>query len=186
MKFKLKLRLKFAFYHVLGFLTVLTILGIAYLFDKVLETLTIIVLFYIYRTMFVKQFHAKSLYLCSFISIIVFSLVIQLELKFNISIIFSSVLTFMITYLSYTLKEFLDLKSYSTLKVPNKCIENLSEDEMVKLLPDIREDIIHIVYGYLHREGVTSIGYAYGQGISEATLFRYVKQVKKKYESLGK
>jgi len=191
MMFKLKLKIKFLFYHLLGFLTVGIILCIAYLFDKLFETLTVMLLFYIYRSMFTKQWHSKSLYLCSFISIIVFSLLIQLELKFSASIIFSIILTFMMTFISYNIRDYLDnkiiIKNYENrlINIPNKCIENLSEDEMVKLLPDVREDIIHIVYGYLHREGVTSIGYAMGCGISEATLFRYVKQVKSKYESLG-
>lgn len=192
MMFKLKLKIKFLFYHLLGFLTVGIILCIAYLFNKLFETLTVMLLFYIYRSMFTKQWHSKSLYLCSFISIIVFSLLIQLELKFSASIIFSSILTFMITFISYNIRDYLDnkiiIKNYENrlINIPNKCIENLSKDEMVKLLPDVREDIIHIVYGYLHREGVTSIGYAMSCGISEATLFRYVKQVKSKYESLGK
>lgn len=189
MNYKIRLKSKFLFYHILGFLTLLIILGIAYIFDKVLETFITIILFYVYRTMFTKQFHAKSLYLCSAISIVVFALIIQLELKFNASIVFSSILTFLIIYLSYTLRDYLDnkiiIKSYTFID-NRKCIENLSKDEMIKILPSIREDIIDIVYGYFHREALTSIGYAMSCGISEATLFRYVKQVKKKYESLGK
>ena len=66
-----------------------------------------------------------------------------------------------------------------------KCLENLSEEEMIKLMPNLREDIIHIIYGYLHKpKKVNAEIYAIQNNIGVATLYRYLKLVKDTYEKL--
>ena len=189
MNYKLKLKSKFFLYNILGILTIIVILCIAYLFEKTLETFITMILFYIYRCFYTKQFHAKSLYLCSLVSIIIFIFIIQFELKFETSILFSAVFTFAITTTSYIFRDYLDTKAIGN-KLENfnrKCIENLTEQEIISIMPNIKYDVIHIVYEYLHKDKtLTASAYAYKCGISDATLYRYVKQVKKNYESLGK
>lgn len=192
MSYQSKLKLKMFMYNILGILTMALILLISVFFDKLVETIITIILFFIYRSRFEKQYHASSLYLCSFISIIIFTIIIQIEVKLSISILFSVILTYTITLVSYYVRDYLDnrvlvktyrqkLESFNT-----RCIENLTEDELIALMPKVRYEIIHIVYGYLHRpKTLNSMGYAYRCNISERTLFRYVKQIKEKYESLG-
>ena len=169
------------------------IIGFSILKSKAIETSVVILLFFIYRRMFEKQYHASSLYLCSFISIIVFIVIINIEVSLEISILMSVILTFTITLISYYVKDYLDTKvlvqKYKSKieRYDIKCLENLTEEEMIELMPSIRYEILHIVYGYLHRaKTLTASGYAYRNSISEATLYRYLKQVKSKYESLGK
>lgn len=193
MKLKIKIKIKYILYYLLGVATLLVILFIAYIKDRLLETSIIIVLFYIYRHLFEKQFHASSLWLCSFISIIVFIVVVNLEVNISISVFISIILTFIVTLVSYYVRDYLDTKilvnSYKEklFKLNSKALENLTEDEMISLMPSIKYEIIHIVYEYLHRDksSLTASGFAYRNNISEATLYRYVKQVKNKYESLG-
>lgn len=178
--------------YLLSLVTLGVILGIAILNNKAIETSITIVLFFIYRKLFTKQFHASSLYLCAFISIIVFIVIINIEVNLATSILISVVLTFTITLISYFVRDYLDtrvlVKKYriklETFDV--KCVNNLTEEEMIKLMPSIPYDVIHIVYGYLHKPNtISASGYAYRNNISEATLYRYVKRVKTKYESLG-
>ena len=68
---------------------------------------------------------------------------------------------------------------------PTKTIEELSLEEMKELMSEEREDVLEIVYGYLHKDRfLNSIGYAYKNHISERTLFRYVKEIKEKYKKI--
>lgn len=194
MKYQNKLKLKMLGYNILGFIILGIICLIAYFNDKIIETGITIVLFYIYRKLFEKQYHASSLYLCGFISIIVFTIIIHLEVSITISILFSVVLTFIITLISYYIRDYLDnkilIKVYKKKleSINIKALENLTEEEMIKLMPSLRYDVIHIVYEYLHRDktSLNASGFAYRNGLSEATLYRYVKKVKNKYEELGK
>lgn len=192
MNLKTKIKIKYAMYHILGLLTLAAVLLIAYFNDKIIETSITVVLFYIYRSLFDKQYHSSSVYLCSAISIIVFTIVIHLEVNISISILSSVVITFILTLLSYYLRDYLDnkllIKTYESKlnKLNVRCIENLTEDELVNLMPSIRYEVLHIVYNYLHRpKELNASGFAYRNNISEATLYRYVKLVKTKYDSLG-
>jgi len=193
MKLRTKRKIKHCIAWLLGIITILVALVISYFFDKLIETIITIILFYIYRCLFEKQWHANSMLGCFFVTSIVLIIIINIEVKITISILFSAILTFILTLISYYVKDYFDDKllvnNYKNKleKYNTKCIENLTEDEMAKLMPGIRYETIHIVYGYLHRpKTLNSTGYAYRCNISERTLFRYVKQIKEKYESLGK
>lgn len=193
MKLKTRLKIKKLWFYILGVITLVIIESLAVIMNKGIETSITIFMFYIYRNMFEKQFHAKSLYLCSFISIIVFIVVINLEVNLATSILVAVLITFLITTISYYVRDYLDYKliinkySQDIKSFNKKRLESMSEQEIVNLMPDVDEDIIHIVYGYLHRDkNLKASGYAYQNGISEATLYRYLKQVRTNFnESLG-
>lgn len=192
MKLKTKRKLNYILGWMLGIVFILTTLLVAYLYNKLIEVCVTFILYHVYRGLFEKQYHANSVIKCFIITNIVFFILIKLSVKFSISILITVLLTFIFTVLSYYVQEYLDskilVKMYTKrlLLFDSKCIENLTEDELIKALPKIRYNIIHIVYGYLHRDfGITASGYAYRNNISEATLYRYVKQVKEKYENLG-
>ena len=191
MKLKTKRKIKRFFARILGLIVVSLALIIAYFNNKIPETLISIVMFYIFRSLFEKQWHARSMYVCACITFVVLCVLIKLELHITISIFYSVVLTFCLTFISYFIKDYNDniylIKEYkSKLKSINaKCIENLTLEEMVSALPKVRIDIIKVVYGYLHRnKQINIINYAYNNGVSEATLYRYLKRVKEEYKSL--
>ena len=193
MKLRTKRKIKRIISRVLAVLLMLASLAFAYYKDKLIETSITIILFYVYRHLFEKQWHANSIYACFSVTTIVLIVLINIEVKLSISILFSVILTFIITLISYYVRDYLDNKVLvNTYKkklesINSKSIENLTEDEMIKLLSSIKYETIHLVYEYLHRDKttLTASGFAYRNNISEATLYRYVKQVKDKYESLG-
>ncbi|WP_281512266.1 accessory gene regulator B family protein [Mammaliicoccus vitulinus] len=188
-----KLKLKKIFYWILSLLTFLLILVNAFIHERLIETTITAITFFVYRKMFDKQYHASSLILCSFISIIVFGFISHIEVSLSISILMSIILTFGLTSISYYIRDFIDTKILvaqyeKKLKELNtKRLEDYNEQELKQLFPKIHHDIIHIVYGYLHKPNDEKYAhYAYTNNISEATLYRYLKQVKEAYENLSK
>lgn len=190
MKFKTKRKLRHIWYHILGILTQLAILIFGLLSDKLIEVFVSMVLFFIFSPLFEKQCHSNSFYKCSAISIIVYFIITRINLKFEMSILCTIVLTFTLTCVSYYLRNLIDntilLKEYKKRieALDNKCIENLTENELQERLPKIPYDVVHIVYGYLHKpKTLNATGYALKCNISEATLYRYLKKVKESYEN---
>ena len=184
--YRLKIKSKFILYHFLGIFTLVVILGLSALFDKFIETSITIVFFFLFRTFYVKQYHSKSLILCSVISTFVFLFVIILELKINISITYSVILSVVITTISYYVKDYFDNKDIiASYKSKKKCLENLTLDEMIELMPNIKKDILEIVYGYLHKDrSITAFAYSNSRHISEPLMYKYLKKVKDEYKSL--
>ena len=138
--------------------------------------------FFIFRGLFTKQYHSKSLLLCSAISLVVFTIVSFIEVKLSISILYSVVLSFTITTISYYVRDYLDRKE---ITIKRKALENLTLEEMYELMPNIKRDIIEIVYGYLHKDkSLNAYGYARSKNISEPLVYKYLRKVKDEYESL--
>jgi hypothetical protein len=118
----------------------------------------------------------------------------KLTLPINESVLVSIILTFILTYCSYVLKDLLDTKVLASqyakrieqLEFPKrKALENLTKEELIEMLPHIRKDIIEIVYGYLHKpKTLNAVGYALRVSVSEATLYRYLKEVRNAYKDL--
>ena len=191
MSYQLRLKTKFLIYYLLGISTIAVILLIAYLNNRLVETSITMTLFFIFKNLFEKQYHCKSLLMCSFVSIIVFTIVSLLELPLCISILFSVIITFIINLVSYYFRDYLDnrteLNNYSAKfkKMKTKRLEELTEAELLRFLPNVKKDTIHIVYGYIHRnKGITANEYAYKYNISEALMYKYLKQVKDEYKNL--
>lgn len=182
-KTKMSLRIKFTtiLYRILPFVTAFIILFVAYLNERLVETLITMLLFYLYRSMYVKQYHAKSLFLCSGISIIVFTIVTLLNLKLSLSICTSILLTFAITAISYRVKDYMDLQFVSTHEVDNrtKIVKILngevSEEDIIEycLENDLSLKIAETTFLYLNNklEDVAEI-----LDIDNSTVVRRVKQ----------
>lgn len=61
----------------------------------------------------------------------------------------------------------------------SKCIENYTEEELTTLLPNISKDIIHLVFGYLHRSTTeTAFAFSRKNNISESLMYKYLRKVK--------
>ena len=180
-------------YRILGIITLLAIILMGTLQNKFFETILAIVLFYVYAPLFAKQYHSKSMYRCSLVSIIVFAILSRTTLEFAISLFATIVITFTVTCLSYFVKDLLDntvlLKYYKDKveKIEHKAIENYTLDELKAKLPNIRFDIIEIAYGYWHKPNyLNAVGYARNSHIAVSTLYKYLNIVKTEIENLEK
>ena len=187
MKLRTKRKIKRIIGWLLGIVTLLTALLFAYFKNRLIETSISIFLFYVFKNLFDKQWHASSTYMCFIVTSIVLILIIYLEIPLSVSILFSAIITFILTYISYHVKIYYEdraiinrLKKYKI-----KAIENLTLEELLNKLPNIKEDIIRIVYGYWHRErGVTLLEYVDSCHISQPLLYNYINKVKNAYKDL--
>lgn len=186
-----KIRLRLILANILGIIMMVCILGFAYLNNKLIETLISIICFYIFRKLFTKQYHSFSSLKCTFISIVIYSIIVLLELNITESILFSVILTFLVNLGSYYFRDYLDNRnelkylSDKMKKMGSKRLEEYTEEELLRLFPNIKADTIHIVYGYLHKDkGITANEYAYKYNISEPLIYKYLKQVKDEYRKL--
>ena len=189
LNFKNKYKLKKMGYSLLSILTLLVILFNAWINGKLVEIIITIILFYIYRPMFEKQYHSSTLEKCSIVSIGVFIVVTRVSVDISVSLFLTVTTAFTMTAISYFVRDLLDYKILAEKykkkleMFESKCLENLTEEELMKYMPNIRKEVIHIVYEYLHRDPkIKSDIFAYHNHISERTLFRYLKLVKNEYE----
>ena len=192
MKYKVQWKLKkYSIAITLSTIMLTTVFTIAYLNDRVIETLLTIVAYYVYRSFYEKQAHAKTLFQCTIVTIIVLGIVTKIALPLQVSMFCTVLISFAITHISYLIRDLLDkvvlVETYRKRleAFEHKAIENLTELELIARVPNIPYEIVHIVYGYLHKGNtVNATAYAMKHHISEATLYRYLKRVKSEYESL--
>lgn len=78
--------------------------------------------------------------------------------------------------------------AYQNLVMKNlkkKTLYNLTEEEMILLMPQIKAEVIRIVYKNLHRPyNQNNEVFGYQNNIGVATLYRYLKAVKRAYKDL--
>ena len=194
MSYKTKWKIKKFMYKILCVLTLLIILIISWFNNTFIPMIISLGCFYVFRPLFAKQYHSKTLLRCSIVSVIIFTVLSKITLPITESILCSIVLTFTVTYISYIVKDLLDTKVLAEqyakrieqLEFPKrKALENLSKEELLSLIPHVRKDIIDIVYGYLHKpKTLNAVGYAMKVNVSEATLYRYLKEVRNNYKDL--
>lgn len=170
-----------------------SILIVGIIFNRVIEITISIVAFHIFRRYDDVTFHASTHIKCFCISLLTFLVVMKLSLPLNQSILFQIFSGYVLSKIMYFVQDYLDKKilvNYYKEQLENistNSLEDLTEEEMIKYMPKIRKDIIHIVYGYLHRPNtITGQAYALQNNICEATLYRYLKLVKTTYENLTK
>lgn len=167
---------------------------LSFISNKLIETTIVMCLFYIFRARFEKQFHARSIFQCAIITSMVFSMVLVLELPLSLSLLFSVLFVFTLTMSSYYVRDYMDnlitIKDYEKRLnkfKKQKPLDNLSEDELFGLFPNIKYDTIHLVYLYLHRNReITANDFAIDNNISEQLIYKYLKQIKIAYKDLGK
>ena len=68
-----------------------------------------------------------------------------------------------------------------------KTLESCTLDELIDRLPDIDPAIIKLIHGYIHKSNLTTAyNYARQNNVSESYLYKKLKEVKTKYDSLHK
>ena len=122
MKYQNKLKLKYTLYSILGIFTNLIILSFARLFEREIEVLITMICFFLFRKLFEKQYHCKTLLKCSIVSIAIFSIVAIVQVDKSISILLSIILSFVITFASYFVKDYID--KYVIVRKLNSTIAN--------------------------------------------------------------
>ena len=194
MKLKTRRIIRFLWFYFISLAVLSLILFFRYISHKLLETSITVILFFIFRKLFIKQYHAKSLYLCALISILIFGLIIiPLELNKNISILSPILLTFLVNLISFNIKEYKDnkilLDKYKLkLKTINtKALENITENELYQLLPSIDYRKLKIVYEYLHKpKDISADEFALKYNLSAISIYKYVKFVRDEYSNLSR
>lgn len=170
-----------------------SILIISILFNRAIEVTISIIAFHIFRRYDEKTYHAGTYIKCFCVSLISFSIVMKLSLPLQQSILFNIFAGYILSKIMYFIESYIDnkllVKKYQEKlnNIKTNGLEDLTEEEMIFFMPTIRKDVIHIVYGYLHRpNNKTGQAYALENNICEATLYRYLKLVKNTYENLTK
>ena len=141
----------------MSILTLLVILFNAWINGKLVEIIITIILFYIYRPMFEKQYHSSTLEKCSIVSIGVFIVVTRVSVDISVSLFLTVTTAFTMTAISYFVRDLLDYKILAEKykkkleMFESKCLENLTEEELMKYMPNIRKEVIHIVYEYFSK-----------------------------------
>lgn len=126
--YKIKIKLKMFGYSILGILTLLCILAFAFINNRFIEIFITIIFFYIFRNMYEKQYHSKSLLTCSAISFIIFIFVTNCSIRLANSILFSIILTYLVNTISYYVRDYLDIK------YPNKKKKNTNRQLIIDIL----------------------------------------------------
>ena len=161
------------FYGVLSLVEIALILVIALFNNRLLEMLIITSLFLIFRNLYEKQWHAKTLFECACYSVAIFGLISFIAPSKNISILLSCLLPFGITFISYHIKNYLE-----QCELLEKKLESLTLDEMKGRFKDYTEYEIKAVYSYINRGTKLADNIAMKYGYSTRQLQRLVKKMK--------
>ena len=158
---KTKIKLKYVWFYILGILTILAILCVSWLNDRIYEVIITIIGFYLLRPLYNKQCHASNLYKCSIISIIVFIVVTILELPKATSILTALILSITLTLFSYYFRDYFDLKDILKAK-KLKVTKGISKENLNKIientnLTETQKQILQ--YYYCNKMSITKISY---------------------------
>lgn len=173
-------RIKVA-YTLLSILDISIILFIGWFNNRLIEIITILSLFLLFRAKYEKQFHARSLFICSIYSIIIFYIVIKFSYSVRITIASIVLIPYFITFISYHVRNYFDLLYLKDKKIKNrnKIIKildgNLTEEhiENVCLKNGLSTKISETVYLYLSNklEDVADI-----LDVDNSTVVRRIKE----------
>lgn len=173
---KLKLNWKVSkvklFYTFLCVIEIGLILFIAWFNSRLLEACIIMLLFFIFRNQHEKQWHSKTLFHCACYSVLVFAFITAFIPSKNISILCSVFMPYIMTFISYHLRNYLDQQ-----KLLNKKLESMTMDEMKAKFTSYTENEIKAVYDYINRKTLAE-NIAIKHGYSTRQLQRIIKKMK--------
>lgn len=90
---------------------------LSYVFEKILEILIIIPLFFIFRSKYTKTFHANTMFQCSVYTLIMFIILCLLSLPICYSILSAVILCYATTNVLYYIRDYLDIKRIKCTKI---------------------------------------------------------------------
>lgn len=118
MKSKTRIRLRLFSAKVIGVVMIIIMTIVSLLLHRPIEMLSITIFFYIYRSLYTKQYHSDSILLCGIITIVVFTVIALASLELSVSILISCISTFILTSCSYHYRDYLDIKAMKNNQVP--------------------------------------------------------------------
>ena len=164
--YRLKLKLKPLFHSLLQ---LSCILFFGWYHNRLFEMAIIYCCFFIFRATYEKQYHAKTTWLCTIYTIIVFYIVSAIAPSKETSLLMIVILTYFINFVSFHLREYLDLRAkiMSNNKIKIKkgiCKEHLLEIcKNVNTLSELQVNIL--IMFYCDRKKIQyiafKIGYSY-------------------------
>ena len=105
--------------------------------DKMLEMIIIWLCFFIFRANFEKQYHALTTWLCTLYSVLIFYLVSIISPNKEIGIVLIVVFTYSINFISFHIREYLDLKA-KFMKMKNiKISKGISKAELQEIINEV-------------------------------------------------
>lgn len=158
MKLRNKIILKGIFHSVLQFIL---IFSFAWFNDCLLEMAIIYLCFFYFRTTFDKQFHAKTTWLCTIYTIIIFYIVSNISPNKSISILLVISFTYLINLISFYARDYLDLKDrFKAKKI--LISKGMNKDKLLEIcdlnnLNELESKIL--TYFYCDRLSLTAISY---------------------------
>ena len=166
------------FYTFVSFVEITTILFLGWFHDRLIEVLTIVPLFFIFRKLFDKELHAKKLMYCATYSIIVFYFVSSFTFSVNTTMAICVAMPYALTFTSYHIRCYLDLIHEHDLLPKTKNIKELTLEEFKnKFIYKYPINDIMAVYTYLHRNRTQLVdNIAMKYNMSKRTLYRLVKK----------
>ena len=123
--FKIKLEIRGVLHSLLQLLALLVF---GWFYESIFEMIILYICFFFFRTKFEKQFHAKSTWGCTIISILVYYLASLVIPNKSISLILVVCFTYFINKTSYYIRDYLDIK------YPTKKKKNTNRQEIIKIL----------------------------------------------------
>ena len=108
--------------------------GLAFLIDKVFETLFIFISFHLFRGLFPKQLHLKSTISCVKLTLFIFSTAVLVVVPNELSKIAPIVLGMMICLITYFVQDYMDLIT----RKQKGLVKGMSEEDMIKLAKEHR------------------------------------------------
>lgn len=146
MKLRTKFILKGIFHSLLQFLIIFTF---AWFNDCIIEMAIVYVCFFTFRPKFDKQYHAKTTWGCTILTIIIYYIVSNIIPSENISLLIVILSTFMINHTSYLYRDYLDLQDLKTYLVKPK--KNTNRKVLIDLLgkDNLDEESIEVITNQL-------------------------------------
>lgn len=153
-----KLILKGLFHSVLQFGV---IFAFAWFKNCIFEMAVIYCCFFIFRSLFEKQYHATTTWLCTIYTFAVFFIVSNITPKKELSLLLIICFTYIINCISFLVRDYFDLKDkFKAMKVKiSKGIDKNKLKEICKFnnLTDLETNIL--VYYYCDRMSLTAISH---------------------------
>lgn len=156
--FKLKLNLKGI---INTLIQVLSIFAFAWFNDCILEMSIIYICFFVFRKRFEKQYHARTTWLCTLYTIIIFYIVSNISPNIAMSILLIIIFTYSINFISFYVRDYFDLRDrFKANKVEIR--KGMSKDKLINLcelsqLTELETKIL--TYYYCDRLTLTAISY---------------------------
>ena len=149
---EIKINIITAKYFLILLAQYLLLTAIAILCDRLIEFITCIPLFFYYTKKYDKQYHCKTLLKCALTTIIIFSLVCILIPSKNEFIFISIIFTYLLTTISFYVRDYLDKNIKTTF------YKGMNADELPNDLSGVEYDIMNLYY--VERRKLDYIAYA--------------------------